>query len=127
MFWLRSRYRVQRGHGGSGRRKLHIVSEWRRAHLIHLEQRLLFHLFQRADLPCLLLPGKKDLAISTLANLGDDMELVDAKLGTPPAEKYAFAPTVTLELFRILRGLEIAGLGVPVELGSPFFASSEVS
>jgi hypothetical protein len=63
-------------------------------YLVHLEQCPLPHLLQRADLARLLLPGQEHLAISTLADLSDDVELVDSELSPPPTQEYAFATTV---------------------------------
>lgn len=48
----------------------------KKTHLIHLEQRPLLHPLQSTHLTCLLLSGQKDLAISSLADLSNDVELL---------------------------------------------------
>ena len=45
------------------------------SNFVHLEEQLLAHDLQGAYLACILLRRKVDLAIATLANLGEDLEV----------------------------------------------------
>ena len=59
------------------------------AHFIHLEQRLLAHLFQGDDLIRLFVSSEIDLPITTLTHLSDDVELVELEFSTPLSQQYA--------------------------------------
>ena len=96
-------------------------------HLVHLEERPLLHLLQRTHLPRVCLACKVDLTISTLADLRDDLELVDLELDTALAEEGAFATAVGLEFVGVLLLSEIALRGVLVEAGTAVLAGSDVT
>ena len=66
--------------------------------LVHLRERALAHLFERAHLVRIGFTGEVDRAVPALTDLRDDAELVDAELGTALAEKDALAAVVRLEL-----------------------------
>ncbi len=70
-------------------------------YLIHLGQRRLLHLFQRADLPRIGLACEVDTTVPALPDLRDDAELLDAQLGAPPAEHDTLAARVRGELLRV--------------------------
>jgi hypothetical protein len=70
--------------------------------LVHLGERPLSHLFERAHLVGIRLAGEVDGAVTTLADLSDDAELLDAELGAALAEDDAFAAIVRLELAAVV-------------------------
>ena len=99
----------------------------RATHLVHLEQRALLHLLERAHLARVGLAGEVDLAVAALADLGDDLELVDLELEAALAEEGALAPAVGLELLGVLGLGEPALLGVLVETGAALLAVRDVA
>ena len=66
--------------------------------LVHLGQRTFAHLLQRADFVGIRLPRQVDRSISTLTDLGDDPEVLDAELGTSFSEENALSAIVRCKL-----------------------------
>ena len=97
------------------------------AYLVHLVQRPLFHLLQSTDFSRILLSRQEYLAVPTLADLGDDMELIDFEFGSSSAQEDALAATVGFEFLRILQRFQIAGGRIAVEFSASFLARGEVS
>lgn len=95
--------------------------------LVHLEQSLLSHLFQRTNLSGLLFARQVHLAISTLPNLSDDVELINLQLCSSPPQKDSLAPAVRLELLGIFRRGEAPRGGVRVEISPPLFTRADIS
>lgn len=109
------------------RRRQNIPLHQHVSNLIHLEQRGLHHLLQRADFACLAFTSEVDLAVAALPDLGDDVELIDVELGASAAEDDALATAVGFEFFGILGGGDASSGGVFVEPGSAIFARCEVA
>ena len=99
----------------------------RATHLVHFEQRALLHLLERAHLTRVRLACKEDLAVATLAYLGDDLELVDLELDTAFAEEGAFPAAIRLELLGVFGLSEVPLGGVLVEACSPLFPCRDVA
>jgi hypothetical protein len=57
-------------------------------------QSLLLHLLESAHLTSLLLPRKIHFTITSLADLRNDMELIDPKFGASLSEKYPLTSTI---------------------------------
>jgi hypothetical protein len=72
--------------------------------LVHLGKSTLAHLFERADLVSLDLAGKVDRAVTALADLGNDTELVHLELGAALAEEDTLPSVVALELLGVCVG-----------------------
>src|SRR4051812_6967280 len=64
------------------------------ADLVQLEQQLLAHDLECAHLLSILLLGKKHLAVATLANLGQDLEVSLSQSDSPLAQIGAFPTCV---------------------------------
>lgn len=79
-----------------------MVTRLARTNLVHLEQRTLAHLLQRTDFSCFLFPSKVDLPVTSLSNLGNDMELFDPQLSPSTPQQNAFASTVRLKFLSML-------------------------
>ena len=95
-------------------------------YLVHLEQCPLAHLLERTDLPRIRLACEKDLAIASLADLSNDLELVDLELDAALAKEGAFTTAVGLEFLRVFRLGELPLRGVFVEARTPLLAGSDV-
>jgi hypothetical protein len=80
--------------------------------LVHLGERPLSHLFERANLVGIRLAGEVDGSVTALADLRDDAELLDSKLGTALAEDDAFAAIVRLELATIVGARNLGRISV---------------
>jgi hypothetical protein len=74
-----------------------------------------------------LLARQEDLAVATLADLSDDVELLDLQLRASLAEQNALAAAVRLELFRVLGGGQRAGRRISIELRPSLFTSADVT
>lgn len=96
------------------------------AHLVHLEQRPLAHLLERAHLPRIRLACEEHLSIPALSDLRDDLELVDLGLDAPLAEDGAFPAAIGLELLRVLGLRELPLRSVLVKARSPLLPCSDV-
>ena len=68
-----------------------------------------------------------DLAIPALADLRDDLELVDLELDAALAEEGALAAAVALPLLGVLLLREVPLRGVLVEAGTAVLAGSDVT
>ena len=97
------------------------------AHFFHFKQGSFLHLLQCTNLTGFLLPRKEYLAIPALANLCNDMELVNLELCSATTKKDTLASAIGFEFFRVLRRIETAGSSVVIEFGASFFARCEVS
>lgn len=86
------------GARGAGRIGQHAPRTRARTHLVHLEKRLLLHLLERHDLVALLVTGEVYLAVAALADLGEDVELVELQLRAALAEQDALAALVRAPL-----------------------------
>lgn len=87
-------------------------------------QRALSHLLECAHFARITLAREVDLAVAALTDLGDDVELVYAQLGTSFTQNDAFAAAVRSELALELgvRGCELAGGEISIKSSAPFFA-----
>lgn len=65
-----------------------------RTDLVHLEQGAFAHLLERDYLLRLLVPSEVNLAVTSLADLGHNMKLVQLDLCTSFAEQHSLASTV---------------------------------
>lgn len=68
-----------------------IKGDPKNAHLVHFCERAFLHLFERDDLLRLLVPREVHFAVPALADLGHDMELLQAEFGPPFPERGPFA------------------------------------
>lgn len=73
------------------------------SHLVHLDQRPLPQLLQSTDLSRLAFPRKEHLAVSSLTNLGDNVELGYLELRAPLSEECSLAPEVGGSIFGVVR------------------------
>lgn len=85
------------------------------------------HPLQRAYLPGFLLACEKDFAITTLADLGYDVELLHAQLCTTFPKQHPFAATVRLELLCILGRRQLSFRSINIKTRSAFLSSSEIA
>jgi len=73
--------------------------------LIQLEQKLLAHDLQRADLPSVLLLREIHLTITTLTDLSENLEVTVPQSGSSAAQLRSFATKVLLEVGLVLFGI----------------------
>lgn len=97
------------------------------AHFVHFLKSLLLHSLQSTYFPSFLLASKVHFAIASLADLSNDVELLNPQLRSTPSQNYTLSPAVRFPLLLML-GMGKSPLGsVFVELDTPLFASSDVS
>ena len=70
------------------------MDEQEQTYLVHLEKRPFLHLLKSAHLMSIGLASEVDLSISTLADLRNDLELINLELDATLAEKSTLAATV---------------------------------
>ena len=96
-------------------------------HLIHLLQRLLAHPLERTDLPSLLSSSEIDITEPSLADLRDDVELVDSQTRPSSPQNHTLASTVRFPLLGIFSVRESPRRRVFVESFSTFLARRKIS
>lgn len=73
--------------------------------LIQLEQKLLAHDLQRADLPSVLLLREVDLTITSLTDLGENLKVTVPQPGSSATQLCSFATKVLLQIGLIFFGV----------------------
>jgi hypothetical protein len=76
------------------------------SYLVHFEQSPLPHLLQSTNLTRLLLPREENFPIPSLANLSDNMELINLELRPSFPQDYSLATTIRFEFFGIVLSLD---------------------
>lgn len=97
------------------------------AYLVHFKQGALSHLLESTNFPSFLFSSKEDFSISTLADLGDDVELIHTESRSSLSENDSFSSAVGFKFGGSFGGCKTPFFGIGVEHGPSFFTRRDVT